>query len=87
MDKVTLKQLADVLNYSISTVFKELNDKEEISFDIKIKIVDTPKKLGDQRLKNVLSFKAAIAVIITDVKNDFFAQVLIGWKDAATENN
>jgi transcriptional antiterminator len=57
MDKVTLKQLADVLNYSISTVFKELNDKEEISFDIKIKIVDTPKKIRGSAAQKRIKFQ------------------------------
>jgi hypothetical protein len=42
--------------------------------------VDTPKKIGDQRLKNLLRLNAAIAVIIPDIKNDFFALVLKGWK-------
>jgi DNA-binding LacI/PurR family transcriptional regulator len=45
------------------------------------------KKLGYKLHNNILSLIATIAVIISDINNDFFAQVLNGLEDAATKNN
>jgi DNA-binding LacI/PurR family transcriptional regulator len=56
MNKVTLNQMADVLNYSISTISKALYNREEISFDTKIKIVETPKKIRLQAAQQYIKF-------------------------------
>jgi len=50
----------------IYTILKALNNSEEISFDA--------KKIGGKLCNNRYSLNATIAVIIPDIKNDFFAQ-------------
>jgi LacI family transcriptional regulator len=86
-EKVTLKQLADLLNYSISTISKALNNSEEINSGTKLKIMAAARELGYKVSKTVASINKTIVVMIPDIRNDFFAQVLNGLEDAATENN
>ncbi|QJP35176.1 LacI family transcriptional regulator [Nonlabens sp. Ci31] len=86
-EKVTLKQLADLLNYSISTISKALNNSEEINSDTKLKIIEAARELGYKFSQTSLKTNKTIVVIIPDIRNDFFAQVLNGLEVAATENN
>lgn len=86
-EKVTLKQLAELLNYSISTISKALNNSEEINSDTKLKIRAAAKEIGYKVSNTDMSTNKTIVVMIPDIRNDFFAQVLNGLEDAATENN
>ncbi|WP_292891099.1 LacI family DNA-binding transcriptional regulator [Nonlabens sp.] len=86
-EKVTLKQLADLLNYSISTISKALNNSEEINSHTKLKIIDAAKSMGYKIAHTSLSTYKTIVVMIPDIRNDFFAQVLNGLEDAAREHN
>ncbi|MDT0689790.1 LacI family DNA-binding transcriptional regulator [Salegentibacter sp. F188] len=80
--KITLKELAKLLNVSVSTVSKALNDSPEIS----PKTVERVKELAALHkyrpnpvavnLKN--SKSGTIGVVIPNISNNFFAQVLSG---------
>lgn len=89
--KVTLKQLAAELNLSISTVSKSLKNDPEISQAT----IDKVKKLAKEKKYKpnalAVSLKSnktrSIGVIIPDILNSFFAEVLLGIEKEARENN
>lgn len=77
---VTLKQLAEQLNVSVSTVSKALNNSEEISKDTIERVKELAKHLNYQPNKMALSLKSnktkTLGVIIPNVLNHFFAKAL-----------
>lgn len=87
--KITLKELAKLLNVSVSTVSKSLNDSPEISQ----KTVERVKELA--QLHNYRPNPTAvnlkrnrtgnIAVIVPNISNTFFAKVLGGVETEARE--
>lgn len=88
-NKITLKELSKLLNVSVSTVSKALNDSPEISD----KTRDRVKELAELNhyVPNVVAqnLKArqtrTIGVIIPDILPHFFAQALHGIETRATE--
>ncbi|MGY5850500.1 LacI family DNA-binding transcriptional regulator [Salegentibacter sp. F14] len=81
-NKITLKELAKLLNVSISTVSKALNDSPEISTKT-VERVKELAKLHNYRPNpvavNLKSSKSGtIGVIIPNISNTFFAKVLSG---------
>lgn len=76
----TLKDIADYLNISTSTVSRALNHKGRMSKEMRRKILDTAKQLHYQpneiarELKMQRSF--TIGVIVPDVSNEFYARLL-----------
>lgn len=76
----TLKDIADHLNLSVSTVSRGLNGKGRMSKEVREKIRDTAEKLNYQpneiarELKMQRSF--TIGVIIPDVSNEFYSRLL-----------
>jgi LacI family transcriptional regulator len=87
----TLKELAALLNISVSTVSKALNDSHEISENTRIRVKELATKLNykpnriAQQLKN--NKTKTIGVILPTVTNPFFAEVLHGIEMAATNND
>ena len=77
---ITLKQLANKLNVSVSTVSKALNNSDEISEETINKIQNLAKELNYKRNKIALSLKNnktfTLGVIIPDILNRFYAKVL-----------
>ena len=90
-NKITLKELSKLLNVSISTVSKALNDSPEISQ----KTIDRVKELArlhnyrpNPTAVNLKSSKSGtIAVIVPNISNFFFAKVLAGIEMAAQKKN
>lgn len=88
-NKITLKELAKLLNVSISTVSKALNDSPEISQ----KTIDRVKELArlhnyrpNPTAVNLKSSKSGtIAVIVPNISNSFFAKVLSGIEEEAQD--
>lgn len=87
----TLKELAILLNISVSTVSKALNDSHEISENTRIRVKELATKLNykpnriAQQLKTNKS--RTIGVILPTVINPFFAEVLHGIETTATNND
>jgi LacI family transcriptional regulator len=86
-NKVTLSVLADELGLSISTISKSLKNSQEISEETKALVVATAKKMNYKGAVEDPSVHRIIAVVIPDIMNDFFAQVLTGIEAVATEND
>ncbi|WP_296382468.1 LacI family DNA-binding transcriptional regulator [Winogradskyella sp.] len=87
----TLKELAKLLDISISTVSKALNDSHEISESTRTRVKELAAELNyrpnriAQQLKN--NKTKTIGVILPTVTNPFFAEVLHGIEMAATNND
>jgi LacI family transcriptional regulator len=87
--KATLKQIANELHVSVSTVSKALNDSPEISEQTKIKIQEYAKlknykpNIIGLNLKNRKT--KTIGVIIPNILNSFFAKVFTGIEKVADE--
>ena len=79
---ITLKELASILNVSVSTISKALNDSHEISETTKKRIKELAKLHNYQPNRIALGLKSGktntIGVIIPSIQNPFFARVLFG---------
>jgi LacI family transcriptional regulator len=88
---VTLKELARILNVSVSTVSKALNDSPEIGERTKKRIVELAKELNYRPNRIAQQLKSnrtkTIGVIIPSVLNPFFAEVLHGIEQEAADKN
>jgi LacI family transcriptional regulator len=89
MDSVNLKQLAKELNLSPSTVSRALRDSHEISEATKERVKALATKLNFHPNPHASSLRQnkskTIAVIIPEIQNNFFAQVLNGVENVAEE--
>lgn len=90
MKRLTIKDIANHFNVSISTVSKALNDSYEISISTKEKIQQFAKENNYKPNFNALSLKSrktkTIGIIIPNMLNYFFAQVFKGIEKVANEN-
>ncbi|WP_299097758.1 LacI family DNA-binding transcriptional regulator [uncultured Winogradskyella sp.] len=86
----TLKELAKLLNISVSTVSKALNDSHEISATTKRRVNELAEKLNYKPNRIAQQLKSnttkTIGVILPTVTNPFFAEVLHGIETNATKN-
>ncbi len=87
--KMTIKQIAEKLGVSISTVSKALNDSHEISVKTKERIQAYAKENNYKPNTNAVNLKnrssKTIGIIIPNMLNHFFAQVFSGAEQAANE--
>ncbi|WP_225036917.1 LacI family DNA-binding transcriptional regulator [Winogradskyella sp. SM1960] len=87
----TLKELAALLNISVSTVSKALNDSHEISENTRIRVKELAAKLNYKPNRIAQQLKTnktkIIGVILPTVTNPFFAEVLHGIEKTATSND
>jgi LacI family transcriptional regulator len=91
MTKVNLKELAQELNVSISTVSKALRGSHEIGNDTKKKVIEMAQKMGYMAspyagfLRHHKS--KTIAVIVPELTNNFFIQAISGAESVAQEKD
>jgi DNA-binding LacI/PurR family transcriptional regulator len=84
MRHVTIKDVAKALNCSISTVSRALNDKYDIRYDTREKILKVAKEMGyspnpiARKLTQKQSFN--IGVIVPEFINSFFPEAIIGMQ-------
>ena len=87
---VTIKDIAQALSISPSTVSRALRDSHEISARTKTLVLEYAKKINyrsnpiAQSLKNQKS--NSIGVLVADVANSFFSQAINGIESVAYEN-
>ena len=91
MRSITLKELAQHLGVSTSTVSKALNDSFEISVETKLRVREMADKLNYKPNILAKSLKTGrsntIGVIIPYLGNPFQSQILEGAHQAAYEHN
>ena len=89
MSTVNIKQLAQQLNLSISTVSRALNDKYDISPETKKKVRELAKKLNYQPNPYASSLRQhkskTIAVVVPELANNFFTLAIKGIQSVASE--
>ena len=89
MSSVNIKQLAQQLNLSISTVSRALNDGYDINPQTKKKVLELAKKLNYQPNPYASSLRRhrskTIAVIVPEIANNFFSLAINGIQSAARE--
>lgn len=82
MESVNLKKLAKELNLATSTVSRALRDSHEISKKTKDRVQALAKEWGFQPNPHASSLRKnksnTIAVIIPEIENNFFSQVMSG---------
>lgn len=86
---VTIKQIAQALSVSTSTVSRALTDSHEISAETKKLVRDYAKKMNYHSNPAALSLKNgrsnSIGVLVADVANSFFSQIINGIESIAYE--
>jgi LacI family transcriptional regulator len=89
MSAVNIKQLAQQLDLSISTVSRALNDNYDISPQTRKKVLELAKKLNYQPNPHASSLRRhtskTIAVVVPEIANNFFALAINGIQFAARE--
>ncbi|MFD0975762.1 LacI family DNA-binding transcriptional regulator [Salinimicrobium gaetbulicola] len=89
-NRITLKELAKLLNVSVSTVSKALNDSAEISPKTIVRVKELAalhKYRPNPTAVNLKSSKSGtVGVIIPNIANSFFAKVLSGIEAQAQKD-
>jgi LacI family transcriptional regulator len=89
MSATNIKQLAQQLNLSISTVSRALNDSYDVSPMTKKRVLELSKKLNYQPNPYATSLRIhkskTIAVVVPEIANNFFALAINGIQTAARE--
>lgn len=87
----TLKDLSKLLNVSISTVSKALNDSNDIGEKTKIRVKEAAELYNYTPNQMALGLKnnqtKTIGVIIPNILNHFFAKVIFGIEKAARQQS
>lgn len=87
--KTTLKQLSKELNVSVSTVSKALNNSSEISAKTIKRVKELAKLYGYKPNPVAVSLKRnktfTIGILMPDILNHFFAKVLHGIEEQASQ--
>ena len=90
MKKITLKDIAAYFDVSISTASKAINGSHEISEALKEKIQKYAKEMHYKPNRMALNLlnksNRTIGVIVPNILNYFFVQVLYGIEKVANEN-
>lgn len=88
-NKVTLKELSKILNVSISTVSKALNDSKEISIETRNRVKELARLnyyLPNAMAQNLKTkFTKTVGVVIPAIMPYFFAKALYGIETKASE--
>lgn len=88
--KITLKELAKLLNVSVSTVSKSLNGSPEISENTMKRVKELAELHNYSPNLTAVNLKRKstgnIAVIVPNISNTFFAKVLGGIENEARKN-
>lgn len=89
MDQVNLKKLAKELNLAVSTVSRALRDSHEISPDTKQRVRALAEKWNFHPNPHASSLRQnkskTIAVVIPEIENNFFSQVINGIESVAPQ--
>jgi LacI family transcriptional regulator len=85
----TIKQIAQALSVSVSTVSRALSDSHEISEETKKVIKAYAKKINYRSNPIARSLKNgrsnSIGILVSDIANSFFSQTINGIESIAYE--
>jgi LacI family transcriptional regulator len=87
----TLKEIAQRLNVSVSTVSRALHNHTSIGHSTKMQVQKLAKELNYEPNQAAISFKKGttmtIGVILPNLMEEFFSMAINGIEDVATKNN
>ena len=89
----SLKEVANLAGVSIATVSRVLNADEVVKYETKVKVMNAIKKLKyspnrvAQRLRSTKKHSRIIGLLIPDIQNPFYVDVIRGIEDYAYKNN
>ena len=89
----SLKNVADLAGVSIATVSRVLNADEVVKYETKVKVMNAIKKLNyspnrvAQRLRSTKKHSRIIGLLIPDIQNPFYVDVIRGIENHAYANN
>jgi|SRR5579859_4066600 len=90
-NRATVKEMAQHLNVSESTVYRALLDHHNIGLGMKIKVRELAEKWNYQRNERAALFKQGktntIGVILPEFSESFFSTALSGIEDTAGKHN
>ncbi|HHW48115.1 MAG TPA: LacI family transcriptional regulator [Clostridiaceae bacterium] len=88
--KATLKDIAEHLNVSVSTVSRVINGKGRVGKETRERVLEAIKELNYQPNEIARSLKRqssrTIGVIVPDISNAFYANIIKGIEKVAREN-
>jgi LacI family transcriptional regulator len=91
MSRINLKKLASELSVSVSTVSKSLRDSHEISLETKRRVLEKAEQIGykPNPYASYMRYQKSktIAIVIPEITNSFFLQVINGAESIASEND
>lgn len=86
----TMKEVAKLAGVSVATVSRVLNDKPNVSPELRSRVLQAVEKLNYQRNRVARSLRAKtsliIGLIISDIQNPFFTSVVRGVEDVAYDH-
>mgnify|MGYP003624146822 CR=1 FL=1 len=88
-----LKKVAELAQVSIATVSRVINNVDNVNPNTKAKVLNAIKKLDyypnrvAQRLRNSSRKKNLLGLVLPDIQNPFYVDVVIGVEEFAYENN
>jgi LacI family transcriptional regulator len=89
--RITIKDIAEITGFSISTVSKAFNESYEISEETKNKINEVAKSNGYRPNKAALSLRSGknfvVAVVMPSVEDPFYARIFHGIQYVITNTN
>lgn len=87
MRRVTLRDVAREAGVSVNTVSRALNGKPDVSPETRARVLEVAKRLGyrpNRLARGLRSNKTfTLGVIVTDIANPFFAELVKGVEEAA----
>ncbi len=87
---MTIKEISEALNVSVSTVSKALNDATDIAEDTKIRIRDYAKDVGYRLKTKHLAPRRICAMferVDSDTRNNILNHIVTAFNDVAIANN
>jgi LacI family transcriptional regulator len=91
MKRVTIKDVAQAAQVSLSTVSRVLNNNLKVDTELAQRVQGAVEKLNYQRNRSAQRLRSntgsVIGLIISDVENPFFTSVVRGVEDIAYEHN
>jgi DNA-binding LacI/PurR family transcriptional regulator len=87
--KVSLQDLANTLNLSVSTVSRALKDHPDISTEVKAKVFDLAKKQNyipsEKTVETKSTATRTIGVIVPNIEKSFYAAIISGIESYAKQ--
>jgi LacI family transcriptional regulator/LacI family repressor for deo operon, udp, cdd, tsx, nupC, and nupG len=89
---VSLNEVAEKAGVSIATVSRVINNSSKVNSETRIKVMKVIKELKfrpnrvAKRLRNKNASSSLLGVLIPDIQNPFYVEVLRGIEDVAYEN-